>query len=213
MKRVRGASPGSPTAPAGFPGFEAINRFFERVNGVWIAQILPGDYYVTRHDEVLSTVLGSCVSTCMRDPEVGVGGMNHFMLPDDPAGGTGAGASARYGLSAMEQLINALLKRGARREAIETKIVGGGRVLPGMGDVGRSNVDFVRQFLAAEQMPVVVEDVGLLVARRVRYRPATGQLRVLHLPMSETRVVVEQESELAAKLRKGAGRPGEVVIF
>jgi chemotaxis protein CheD len=200
-----------PAAPPMFPGFEGINRFYESASKHWIAQILPGDFYVSKHDEIITTVLGSCVSTCIRDPGAGVGGMNHFMLPDDPAGK--AGASARYGLFAMEQLINALMRRGARRETMETKVVGGGRVISGMGDVGRSNVAFVRQFLADEQMAIVVEDVGLQVARRVRYHPVTGQVRVLHLPMEENRKVADRETELASKIRGITKRAPEVELF
>jgi chemotaxis protein CheD len=201
-----GAAPrGIPEVPPTFPGFERINRYFEVSTGHWIAQILPGDFYATQHDEIISTVLGSCVSTCMRDPKRGIGGMNHFMLPEDPGGREGA--SARYGLFAMEQLINAFLTRGTRREALEIKIVGGGRVIPGMGDVGRSNVDFVREFLAAEGMPIHVEDVGLEVARRVRYRARTGQMRVLHLPVSQNSKIAARESELASRIRAGVRRP------
>jgi chemotaxis protein CheD len=137
--------------------------------------------------------------------------MNHFMLPEDPAGREGA--SARYGLFAMEQLINAFLTRGARREALEIKIVGGGRVIPGMGDVGRSNVDFVREFLEAEGMPIRVEDVGLEVARRVRYRAKTGQMRVLHLPVSQNSKIAARESELASRIRDGVRRPPAVELF
>ena len=193
------------------PGFEGINRFFEGTTGLWIAQILPGDYYVTQNDEIITTVLGSCVTTCLRDARLGVGGMNHFMLPDDPAGGRSA--SARYGLFAMEQLINALLAQGARRDTLEVKVVGGGRVIPGMGDIGRSNIEFVREFLAAEQMPILVEDVGLPVARRVRYRPATGQLRVLHLKISEHHKIVTRESDLASKIRARTKKPTDIELF
>ena len=85
--------------------------------------------------------------------------------------------------------------------------MGGGRVIPGMGDVGRSNVDFVREFLEAEGMPIQVEDVGLAVARRVRYRVRTGQMRVLHLPVSQNYKIAARESELASRIRDGVRRP------
>ena len=200
-----------PSPPPALPGFDGINRYFEHGSASWIAQILPGDYYVTRNDEIISTVLGSCVSTCIRDPGAGVGGMNHFMLPDDPAGK--AGVSARYGVFAMEQLINALIKHGAKRNSLQIKVVGGGRVISGMSDVGRANVAFVHEFLVAEQMPILVEDVGLEVARRVRYRPASGQLRVLHLPVSENLKVAKREPELLSKLRVNLRRPLDVELF
>ena len=211
MKAARASASRVPLAPAGVEGFEGINRFFELASGLWIAQILPGDFYVSRQNEIISTVLGSCISTCVRDPKAGIGGMNHFMLPEDPGGRDGA--SARYGLFAMEQLINALLTRGARRESMEIKIVGGGRVIKGMGDVGRSNIDFVRDFLAAECMPILAEDVGLSVARRVRYNPSTGSLRVLHLPMTENDKVAEREVGLASKIRGGSQKRADIELF
>ena len=71
-----------------FRGFEAIHHYWDSSEGLWVAQVLPGDYFVTPHDEVIATTLGSCVATCIRDAEVGVGGLNHFMLPDTPSGAT-----------------------------------------------------------------------------------------------------------------------------
>ena len=100
-----------------------------------MAKILPGEYFVTRHEEALSTVLGSCVAACMRDPKLRVGGMNHFMLPIDSGKGDGlwgdgpTGVATRYGSYAMEQLINELLKMGAKRERLEVKLFGGGKIL------------------------------------------------------------------------------------
>jgi chemotaxis protein CheD len=192
------------------PGFEDISAFYEAASGLWIAQVLPGEFYVTKQDEIITTVLGSCVSTCMRDARAGVAGLNHFMLPEDPSGA--GGASARYGVFAKEQLVNGLLRHGARRERLEVKIFGGGRVIPGMGDVGRSNVDFIHDFLAEEHMPITVEDVGLDVARRVRFHAATGKVRVLHLPVAENRRVAEREAALATRIRSGASQ-GDVELF
>ena len=200
-----------PRRDAALPGFENVNTYYEGVTGFWIVQILPGEFYVTKSNEMITTVLGSCVSTCIRDPESGVAGMNHFMLPEDPSGGNGA--SARYGVFAMEQLVNGILRFGGRRASLEIKIFGGGRVIHGMGDVGRSNVDFVREFLEAEKMPILVQDVGLTVARRVRFEAATGKVRVLHLPMSENRNVAEREVALASKIQSGASRGGDIELF
>jgi chemotaxis protein CheD len=203
--------PPPPRDPAPVSGFEGVHRYFEFASGLWIAQILPGDSYVTRGGELISTVLGSCISTCMRDAGAGVGGMNHFMLPHDPSGGPGA--SGRYGLFAMEQLINALMKCGARRQALEVKIFGGGRVIPGTVDVGGANVRFVRRFLEDEGIPLAAADVGLAVARRVRYRPQTGQVRVLHLPMTENDKIAAREVELESRLRRELARPMDVELF
>ena len=107
--------------------------------------MLPGEYIVTDRDVMLVTVLGSCVSACIRDPLAQVGGMNHFMLPDLENGGV-ANESARYGSYAMEMLINELLKRGAARNRLECKVFGGGAVLAGftVSNVGKRNGQFVQ---------------------------------------------------------------------
>jgi chemotaxis protein CheD len=121
---------------------------------------------VTRHAEVVSTVLGSCVSACIRDTRLNVGGMNHFMLPLDAsngesAWGTAASAATRYGNVAMERLINDILKLGGRREDLEIKLVGGGRVLAEIStDIGARNIDFVRDYMREEGFKVFGEDLG-----------------------------------------------------
>jgi len=201
----------TPPREAPLPGFEHVGGFYEAMVGRWVIQLLPGEFYVTRADEIITTVLGSCVATCIRDSETGVSGMNHFMLPDDPLGGEGA--SARYGMFAMEQLVNGILRWGGRRASLEIKVFGGGRVIPGMGDVGRSNADFVRAYLLAERMPVMVEDLGQAVARRVRFDAHTGKVRVLHLPVTENNHVAERELALASKIKSGATRGGDIELF
>ena len=106
----------------------ATNRYFDRHFESDAAKILPGEYYVTSQEIVLVTVLGSCVAACIRDTDSGIGGMNHFMLPDE-GGREVVSSSARYGTYAMEVLINHLLKMGARRSQLEAKIFGGGAVM------------------------------------------------------------------------------------
>ncbi|HEY5806319.1 MAG TPA: hypothetical protein VIT67_00030, partial [Povalibacter sp.] len=126
--------------PRSLPGFESVRRY-RNSTGQIICKLLPGDFYVTQHDEVLDTVLGSCVSACIRNPRFGVGGMNHFMLPR-PSGhgndtwGSVAGRATRYGSASMEQLINRILRIGGTRADLEVKIFGGGRVLSSLIDVG-----------------------------------------------------------------------------
>ena len=131
-------------------GHEHIQRTWDPQQERWCAKILPGEYYVTTGDEGITTVLGSCISACVRDPTLRVGGMNHFMLPEDTSNGTSswldeqAGLSTRYGSFAMESLVNDLMKLGARRERMEVKIFGGGRILSSMTDVGLRNIAFAR---------------------------------------------------------------------
>lgn len=174
-------------APTVVRGFEHIQRSWDRDFELWTAKILPGEYYVTRDDEAIATVLGSCISACIRDPALGVGGMNHFMLPVDTSDGKscwldpGAGQSTRYGSFAMESLVNDLIKLGARRERLEVKLFGGGKILASMTDVGARNISFAKDWLRLEGLAVVAEDVGEIFPRRIIYFPANGAVKVKRL--------------------------------
>jgi chemotaxis protein CheD len=180
--------------------FDHIQRRYDaRVKAV-VATLHPGDYYVSAHFELIGTVLGSCVSACMRDPRQRIGGMNHFMLPGDHPESSGAWAAAnlatRFGSVAMERLVNALLELGAHRDQLEVKLVGGGRVLDALTDVGRRNIQFVREYVRREGFRVIGEDLGDVYPRKVLYDPVTGIARVKRLARSDQRVVLEEERYL-----------------
>ena len=123
-----------PQMPPALPQFGHIRRTWDEELGITVAKLLPGDYYVTRHNEAIFTVLGSCVSACVRERKLGIGGMNHFMLPLDRSGGTSAWAdnlvssATRYGNVAMERLINDIMTLGGQRSNLEFKVIGGGKV-------------------------------------------------------------------------------------
>lgn len=184
--------------PRALAGFDSIRRYRDPTTGNVIAKLLPGDFYVTKEDEVLDTVLGSCVSACIRNPKTGVGGMNHFMLPH-PKGEGGdswsavAGTATRYGSASMEQLINKILSGGGLRADLEVKIFGGARVLAATTDVGHHNVTFVREFLKQEGLKIASEDVGSTTPRHVQYFPASGRVRVKHLGGALSATVMTQE--------------------
>lgn len=136
--------------------------------------VVQGEHCISSDPDVmLTTVLGSCVAVCMRDPKTGIGGMNHFLLPEGKA--EGLDESRRYGAYAMELLINELLRSGARRERLEAKLFGGARMFGGLSDVGASNAAFAEKFLRDEGIPVVGSSLGGLQARRVQYWPTTGR--------------------------------------
>src|SRR4051794_8740670 len=120
-------------------------------------RVLPGQYFASAQDVAIVTVLGSCVAACLRDTERGIGGMNHFMLPRERSDAGVASTSARYGVNAMELLINDVMRLGARRGRLVAKVFGGGNVLAGctLLNVGQANADFVTEFLRAESIPVV----------------------------------------------------------
>lgn len=132
--------------------------------------VVQGEHHISDDPDVmLTTILGSCVAVCMRDPKTGIGGMNHFLLPE------GRDEGRRYGAYAMELLINELLRTGARRERLEAKLFGGARMFGGLSDVGASNAAFAEKFLRDEGIPVVGSSLGGLSARRVQYWPTTGR--------------------------------------
>jgi chemotaxis protein CheD len=185
-------------------------------------KVLPGEYYVTGDDLLLVTVLGSCVSACVRDRVLGVGGMNHFMLPYRGRGGSGGDGgilspSMRYGTHAMEVLINQLYKAGARREHLEIKVFGGASVLKGMTtlDVGERNSQFVLEFLKSEGLPVAASDLFDIYPRKVYFMPGTGQIRVRKLRGQVVPAELAQEAQYARQLAraKGAASGGAVEWF
>ena len=140
--------------------------------------IVQGEYRVSRDpDELLSAVLGSCVAVCLWDPTAKLGGMNHFLLPF--AKGEGGSGTLRYVAYAIEVLINEMLKMGARRSTLQAKLFGGATVTENLGPIGKSNGDFALKYLATEDIPCVAKSLGGSSARRVVFRPATGQVRQL----------------------------------
>lgn len=182
----------------GLPGFADAPRFWERDTGRWTVKLLPGECYVTRHDEAIITVLGSCISACIRDPETGLGGMNHFMLPERGQGGGAHPDSPisqmnRYGCFAMESLINHLARHGAQRPRLELKVFGGGRILKPMIDIGARNIAFIHSWVRTEGMRLAAQDLGGIQPRKLVYFPATGRARVMKLPPIENRSIADRE--------------------
>lgn len=186
------------TLPPALPQFAHVNRYWDLGRQAPAAKILPGEYYVTVNDELITTVLGSCVSACIRDPEAGVGGMNHFMLPAG-AGQRAADATGidqtRYGNHAMDQLIEAVVRAGGRRRCLEAKVFGGGRVMSGMTDVGRSNIEFVLHYLEAHRIPVAGQDLGDVYPRKVVYLPRTGAVLVKKLKTRHNDTILRREED------------------
>ena len=174
------------------------NLYFDPTFKIEASKILPGEYYVTRRDMVLVTVLGSCVAACIRDKTNGIGGMNHFMLPKSMHDSGGwMSASARYGAYAMEVMINQVLKQGAKRENLEAKLFGGGAVIKNMNamNVGDENAKFALDYLKKEGIKVVAQDLLGDLPRKIYYFPNTGKVLVKKLreTLNETIILREQE--------------------
>jgi chemotaxis protein CheD len=190
-------------------------RIYDAHGAAWMVKIFPGEFYITKKlDEVLVTVLGSCVAACIRDPIAGIGGMNHFMLPHHKSGAWGVDSrSARFGNFAMEKLINELIKAGASRDRMEVKVFGGGNVTDTSNAIGSDNAEFVLRYLDAEGLRCAAQDLGGVLPRRIHYYPSTGRVVRKLLGVNDTFAVSREESDYGSRLsaRKSAG--GEIQLF
>jgi chemotaxis protein CheD len=204
--------------PQPLPGFGHISRYWDKSRQSAAAKILPGEYYVTTGAELVTTVLGSCVSACIRDRVFGIGGMNHFMLPInvDGRGWNGSddllSSATRYGNYAMEHMINDILKHGGHKRNLEAKIFGGGQIIEAMTRIGEKNVAFVREYLTTEGIPLLGEDVGSIYPRKVVYYPATGRALVKKLKDLHNDTLARRESDYRNEIVQ-APVQGEVELF
>lgn len=166
-------------------------------------KVFPGEHYVSdQPEEMLVTILGSCVCACIRDPYVGIGGMNHFMLPESSGSAwDGVSDSMRYGNVAMERLINDILTHGGIRRRLEIKVFGGGNVLNGSANIGHRNADFVQEYLSAENLPIAASHLRGTLPRRVHYFPATGKVLLLELPPTEKAALARTENSYKSKIK------------
>lgn len=193
----------------------ARGRYFDREWQVESVRVLPGQYYVASGPGSISTVVGSCVSTCLWDPVLRVGGLNHFMLPGDPhAATTPWGLSARFGVYAMELLINEMLRHGADRRRLVAKVFGGAQVLQGFDtlDVGAMNSEFVLNFLREEEIAVAAHDLRGAAPRKLHFFSETGKVQLKRLHLQGENPIHQQEWEYRRQLAS-AQVAGEIEIF
>jgi chemotaxis protein CheD len=193
----------------------APNLYFDRNFDMDAVKILPGEYYVSTREILMVTVLGSCVAACIRDRVTGIGGINHFMLPDDRRDEDSRfSRSMRYGDYAMEILINQLLKIGAKRSNLEAKVFGGGNVLPGFKNhvVGERNSHFVLDYLGVEAIPIVAKDLLGNYPRKVYFFPSNGRVLVKKLRSMHNDTIIERELSYSETLRQSRVE-GDVELF
>jgi chemotaxis protein CheD len=161
---------------------------------------VQGEYRVSDDpDVVLTTILGSCVGACMRDPVANVGGMNHFLLPGN-LDRTRQDAE-RYGVHLMELLVNGLLQRGAQRQRLEAKLFGGARTIEKMINIGEKNAEFAQRFLRNENIKHIGGSLGGLAGRRIEFWPVTGRARQYLLSNTKIKIpeVTQQVPKIAAE--------------
>lgn len=199
-------------------GFDHLNRYWDKDRDIVAVKILPGEYYVTQENELITTVLGSCVSACIRDKESGIGGMNHFMLPESNYGQMKkgnesiVGLSTRYGNYAMEHLINTILSNGGKRKNLEVKVFGGGKIIPTLTDVGIKNINFVLDYIDQEGLKLLSQDLGDIYPRKIIYFPKTGKAAMKKIKELHNDTVVQRERQYFNSL-KNISVAGEVELF
>lgn len=176
--------------------FRGNKRYYDNSEDIDVVKIFAGDWYVSNSEnEMISTILGSCVAACVRDPLIKVGGMNHFLLPGNNMIMDRADSdAARYGVFAMESLINGVLKLGGRKDRLEIKVFGGGNVTNNSAAIGSKNAGFIREFLRKEGFSNFFENLEGEHPRRVHYYPATGKVMMRLLRRREDMVVADEEA-------------------
>jgi len=202
------------------PEFGHINHYWDKQRNSVVAKILPGEFYMTKSDIAIATTLGSCIAACVWDSRVGVGGMNHFMLPitekeahEVDWGQRGMASDAtRYGNFAMEHLINLILKNGGRKSNLKAKVFGGGKVLRQMSDVGQRNIAFVMNYLEEEHIQLLGSDIGSDYPRKVLFEPLTGRAFVKRLDNLHNDTIVKRETDYRSSIDK-APVDGDIELF
>ncbi|HIF53679.1 MAG TPA: chemoreceptor glutamine deamidase CheD [Methylococcaceae bacterium] len=188
-------------------GFENVKRYWDKIHNVIAAKILPGEYYVTSSDELVTTVLGSCISACIRDTQSGVGGMNHFMLPETTKHKLNEGVESvvgnatRYGNYAMEHLINTILENGGKRKNLEIKLFGGGKIIPTMGDVGLKNIHFVLEYIDTEALKLISRDLGGTYPRKIIFFPGTGKVMMKKIKEIHNETIVIRDKQYSSIIK------------
>ncbi len=185
---------------------------FDRQFNREVVKLQPGDYGATGLDLMFSTVLGSCVSACLYDPVARIGGMNHFLLP----GSDEHDQVGRYGMYAMELVINEMLKRGAQKSRLGAKVFGGARVMKSLTslDIGSRNADFIERYLDDEDIPIIASDLRSTHPRKVIFFPATGQALVRSVGSSiDSRALSEEEQYAETISHSSPTQGGEIELF
>ena len=179
-----------------------------------VAVILPGEYFVSREPKVVYTVLGSCISVCLRDPLAGVGGMNHFMLaaPSSDNALDRWVDTGRYGSFAMEMLMNEIFKRGGRKDRLEAKVFGGGKIYDGTIDIGAKNAAWALDFLEQEGISPLKADVGDLCPRKVYYFTDSGKVLLKKLDRVVATAIAQEEGQYREKLQRAPAQ-SDVTLF
>ena len=201
------------TPPVCLPGFEHVNRYYDKHHDSFAAKILPGEYYVTSNQEVVTTVLGSCISVCVYDPVNLIGGMNHFMLPSGNNDNDIMSQSFRYGDVAMEKLVNVILRHGGNKAELIFKAFGGGQIIKNMTSIGQRNISFLHKFMTMEGYKLSASDLGGPHPRKVVFNPLDGKVKLKRLQHMHNDTILERENRYETEISRQEEVTGEIDLF
>lgn len=189
-----------------FEDDKGAKQFFDPRFGAHAIMVPPGRHHVsTNPDEMIVTLLGSCIAACIRDPIAAIGGLNHFLLPESDSGqwGKTVDAALRYGNHAMETLINDIIKLGGSKSRLEVKVFGGGQIIKteSSTSVGQKNVDFIKRYLANEGLTIAAEHLGGMAPRRIHYFPITGKVQMRLMQRSADKDLFKKEMVYRSQIK------------
>ncbi len=197
-----------------------MNKHFDPHFQKDIVTIHPGEFFTSKDDIYIATVLGSCISVALYDIKLGFGGMNHFMLPksnrEEPLSSEDEG---RFGNYAMELLINDMISNGSFKQNLRAKVFGGGNVLDAgnnqMNMTGINNINFALNFLKTENIPIIVNDTGGIFPRKIYFSPLTSKVYLKRIQKSGQSVeeIKRRELEYKLQLQQKKEEAGDIVWF
>lgn len=195
-----------------------MNKHFDSHFQKEIVTIHPGEFFVSKDDIYIATVLGSCISVALYDMVEGFGGMNHFMLPrTNKESFLSTADEGRFGNYAMELLINAMLQNGSAKENLRAKVFGGGNVLENtqnqLNTVGANNINFAITYLRTENIPVLINDTGGNYPRKIFFNPLTSKVFLKRIQRGGNSVEQINQREIEYKNQLQNQKAGEIVWF
>lgn len=175
-----------------------VHKHFDSKLNKMIVTLSPGGLYITNNDELISTVLGSCISVCVRDTVNGIAAMNHFMVPDMSHENSQESNEElfRYGRYSMDYMLKQLYSLGAVTNMLEVKVFGGGAIISSVGDVGNDNINFINRYLINHQLISTNQDMGGELPRKVKFFVKTGKVYVKHMRALHKCVVAARENKI-----------------
>ena len=201
------------TPPNCLAGFEHVNRYFDNDHNSFAAKILPGEFYVTNNEEVVTTVLGSCISVCVYDPINLIGGMNHFMLPSGNNDSSILSQSFRYGDVAIEKLVNVILRHGGNKNELMFKAFGGGQIIKNMTNIGQRNIAFLQKYMTMAGYPLSASDLGGPYPRKIAFYPLSGKVKLKHLQHIHSDPILARENRYETEISSRGDVTGEIDLF